>query len=292
MSEIDRNILRQALDASGEPLVIVRVDHPDWPVVLCNRAFEAVGVTDTRDRPFADVIEQIVGRDMALEVSEALRSGQETGFPVEQGSREYLLALKPLEPDAESGARYYAVFWRNGSGGIGAGDAHHALLKAKRRIRDLARDDPVTGLLNASAFRDVLAHDWAVSARERTTLAVVAFRLDDFDAYVEVFGRHAADSCLRRVGQAVRRSLRRASDVVGRLGGADLVALSHAADESGVRDFAVRIAGAVRELGLHHPRSKVAKFVTVSFEVGMSTDAAEGQSAGEFLDGLLARLSE
>ena len=168
----------------------------------------------------------------------------------------------------------------------------HALLKAKRRIRDLSRDDPVTGLLNDRVFREVLDHDWAVAAREKSALAVVLFSLDEFDAYVDVFGRHAADSCLRRVGQAIRRCLRRASDVVGRLDREQFAVLSHAPDEHAVHDFAARISTAVRELGLHHPRSRAGRFVTVSFRVGLVRVAEESRSAGEFLDELLAGFSE
>ena len=294
MSDIGTGILEQVIAASAEPLVIVRVDHPDWPVVLGNAAFEAIGGEDTREQPFADVIEQLVGRELALEISETLRSQQETSFPVEAGGKEYLLALKPLQLDAEESARFYVAYWRGGAGaGAVAGtEMHHELLKAKRRIRDLARDDPVTGLLNERAFREVLEHDWAVAAREKSMLALVAFSLDEFDAYVDVFGRHASDSCLRRVGQAVRRSLRRASDVVGRLGSDRLLVLSHASEEAGVREFASRISAAVRELGLHHPRSTVSKFVTVSFEVAVSDNASPGQSASEFLDELLDRAGD
>ena len=289
MSMIETHILEQVIAASAEPLVIIRVDHPDWPVVLSNAAFEAIGGEDSRERPFADVIEQLVGRELALEISETLRSQDETSFPVESGGREYLLALKPLRLDDAEAAQFYVAYWRGGAGaGAVAGtEMHHALLKAKRRIRDLARDDPVTGLLNERAFREVLEHDWAVAAREKSTLSLVAFSLDEFGAYVDVFGRHAADSCLRRVGQAVRRSLRRASDVVGRLGTDRLLVLSHASDEAGVREFASRISAAVRELGLHHPRSTVSKFVTVSFEVAVSGSARKRQTAREFLDELL-----
>ena len=294
MSAIETRILEQVIAGSAEPLVIVRLDHPDWPVVLGNAAFEAIGGADTREQPFADVIEQLVGRDLALEISETLRSQQETSFPVESGGKEYLLALKPLRLDDEEVARFYVAYWRGGAGtGAVAGtEMHHALLKAKRKIRDLGREDPVTGLLNERAFREVLEHDWAVAAREKSTLALVAFSLDEFDAYVDVFGRHASDSCLRRVGQAVRRSLRRASDVVGRIGASQLLVLSHASDEAGVREFAGRISAAVRELGLHHPRSSVSKFVTVSFHVAVSDSAPGGQSARKFLDELLDRDSD
>lgn len=291
---IDTEILEQVLRASAEPLVIVRIDHPDWPVVLSNSAFDAIGGVDTCDKPFADVIEQLVGRELALEISETLRSGQETSFPVELGSREYLLALKPLVAADQEEAQFYVAFWRGGAGagGVGGTDMHHALLKAKRQLRDLSRDDPVTGLLNAKSFSEVLEHDWAVAARENSSLALVLFTLDEFDAYIDVFGRHAADSCLRRVGRAIRRCLRRASDVVGRLDGANLAVLSHASDEDAVREFAARISSAVRELGLHHPRSSRSKFVTVSFRVEMAGAAENGKTAKSYLEDLLAGSTE
>ena len=287
MKTINRKILEQVIEASAEPLVIVRVDHPDWPVVWSNHAFKSIGGQDARDEPFAVVIEQLVGRELALDISEALRTRRETSFPVELGGHEYLLALIPLATDDETEPNFYAAFWRGGAGAVAGSEMHRALLKAKRRIRDLSRDDPVTGLLKETAFYDVLDHDWAVAAREKSSLALVVFSLDEFDAYIDVFGRHAGDTCLRRVGQAVRRSLRRASDVVGHLDSSEIVVLSHASDEAGMREFAARISAAVRELGLHHPRSAASKFVTVSYRVGLSSSARAKQSARQFLDGLI-----
>lgn len=291
MKSINRKILEQVIAASAEPLLIIRIDHPDWPVALGNTAFEAIGGKDVRQQPFADVVEQLVGRDLALEISEAIRGHDETSLPIELGGREYLLALRPLLLPSESRPKFYAAFWRAGIGAVAGTEMHHELLKAKRRIRDLSRDDPVTGLLNKRAFKEVLDHDWAVAGREKRPLSIVLFTLDEFSAYTDVFGQHAADSCMRRVGQTIRRCLRRASDVIGRLDGNQLVVLSHAPDASGVRDFAGRISAAVRELGLHHPRSTVSKFVTVSFELGVSTEAAE-MTAGEFLQSLVDRSTE
>ena len=45
---INPEILEQAIGATAEPLIIVRVDHPDWPVVLCNHAFESIRGEDSR----------------------------------------------------------------------------------------------------------------------------------------------------------------------------------------------------------------------------------------------------
>jgi diguanylate cyclase (GGDEF)-like protein len=294
MGPVNRRILEQVISESAEPVLVVRIDHSEWPVALSNPAFAALAGEIADGKPFADVIERMVGRDLALEISEAVRSKQETSFPVERGGREFLLVMKPLALPGENGASFYAAFWRGGSGNLSTAGAEvqHALLKAKRRIRDLSRDDPVTGLRNDRVFREVLDHDWAVAAREKSALAVVVFSLDDFGTYLDVFGRHAADSCLRRVGQAIRRCLRRASDVVGRLDGERFAVLSHAPDEHAVQEFAARISAAVRELRLHHPRSRTGRFVTVSFIVGLARPAEESRSAGEYLDGLLAGLSD
>ncbi len=294
MKAVNREILEQVIAATTEPLLVVHIDQPDWPVVLANPAFETISSEEVLRQPFADVIEALAGRELALEVSETVRSQQETSLPIESNSREYLLVLRPLSLAREESARFYVAYWRSGTGaGTAEGaEMHHALLKAKRRIRDLSRDDPVTGLLNGSAFADVFEHDWAVAAREEGKLSLVTFTLQDFDAYLEVFGRHAADSCLRRVGQAIRRCLRRASDVVARPDGQRFVVLSHATDEDGVRGFAGKISIAVRELGLHHPRSNSSKFVTVSYDVSLADVSREQRDAREFLKDLLAVVSE
>lgn len=291
MEPVRRKVLEKVLAGMVEPVIVVRVDQPDWPVALANPAFEGIG-GEAGGKAFADVIEALGGRELALEVSEAVRSGQETSFPMEVGSREYLLVLKPVSLDDD--VSHYAAYWRSNSGSasVNGAEMHHALLNAKRRIRDLSRDDPVTGLLNGRAFREVFEHDWAVAAREKSRLSLVIFRLDEFDAYIDVFGRHASDSCLRRVGQAIRRCLRRASDVVARPDGALFVVLSHASEEASVREFAAEIATAVRELGLHHPRSTSSKFVTVSFDVVVADAAGDTRSAQAFLDALLERVAE
>ncbi len=290
MGGVNRDILGQVIDGTTEPLLVVRTDQPDWPVVLANPAWSSISDMETTGEPFADVIEALAGRDFALEVSEAVRSQQELSLPVEVNNREFLLVLRPLAAKNEDAVSYFAAYWRGGGNAGAARDAemHHALLKAKRQIRDLSRDDPVTGLLNGRAFTEVFEHDWAVASREKSQLSVVTFRLDEFDAYVEVFGRHASDSCLRRVGQTIRRCLRRASDVVARTDGASFVVLSHASDEDGVREFARRISTAVRELGLHHPRASSSKFVTVTHDVAVSRPGSETRPPRDFLEELLA----
>ena len=294
MKPLQRKVLQQLLEGAAEPVLVAKLGGPDWPVAFSNPAFEAIAGKEKVDkRPLADVIEAIVGRELAVEISEAIREGLETTVPVEVSGREYLLALKPIQSDPEAAADCIACYWR-GTGnlsGTAAGEAQQALLRAKRRIRDLSREDAVSGLLNEKAFREVLAHDWAVAAREKSRLGVIAFSLEEFDQYISVFGHHASESCVRRVAQAIRRCLRRASDVAARIereGEQHLVVLSHASEVDGVTEFAGNIAAAVRDLGLHHPRSSVEKFVTVSFELSVAVAGEGEQTADEFLDGVIS----
>ncbi|MCH7898831.1 MAG: hypothetical protein IIC62_05740 [Proteobacteria bacterium] len=153
MKAINRKILEQVIAASVEPLMIVRVDHTDWPVVLTNPAFDAISGHDRLQQPFADVIEALVGREMALEVSNSMRSQQESSFAVEVGSREYLLGLKPLHLPTEDTASFCVVFWRDGAGSD-AGSEHDRRPPPRprprvglqpKRVRLLGRDGPRVG---------------------------------------------------------------------------------------------------------------------------------------------------
>jgi diguanylate cyclase (GGDEF)-like protein len=294
MKALGQKILNQLIDGSAEPVIVAKINSTDWPVVLCNPAFEALaGDVAIHGRPFADVIEKLFDRALAIEISEAIRARLESTIPVEIDNQEFLLALKPLVSPGRTDPEYYAGYLRGAATVTGAvaAEAQQALVNAKRRIRDLSREDPVTGLLNAQAFRDVLDHDWSVARREKSRLSLVAFTLDEFDQYLEVFGRHAAHSCQRRVAGAIRRCLKRASDVAARIDGGQgyrFVVLSHSADETLVREFASRIATSVRELGLHHPRSRVGRFVTVSYQVMVQEVGADNVNAAGFLDSVLS----
>ena len=70
MTEPNREVLAQLIEGSAEPIIVARIDHPDWPVVLSNSAFGTL--TDylpVIDKPLADVVENLVGRDLALEIT-------------------------------------------------------------------------------------------------------------------------------------------------------------------------------------------------------------------------------
>jgi diguanylate cyclase (GGDEF)-like protein len=85
--------------------------------------------------------------------------------------------------------------------------------------------------------------------------------------YHEVFGRSATDTMLRQVGRTVASAMRRTSDIVARLADDDFLLLGVSMEEGKARDHAEHIAGRVRALAIHHPRSRTGRFLTVSIGV-------------------------
>lgn len=269
---LQRRVLEQLLAGISEPVVVARVGQSEWPVVLCNSAFEVFsGQTDKQlqRQPVMDLIEKLAGADLAVEIREAIYAGEEAQHCIDSLLPARDLSIKPLLMASASTPTFYAIYWPLTAEPDSAEPAvtnklRDELKEAEKRIRDLSREDAVTGLLNVTAFGEVLSHDWAVAAREKNKLAIIDIRLDAFDEYRDTFGPHATDSCFRRVAQTVRRCLRRSSDIAGVIAEGRLVVLSHGGEEPGVMGFAERIVVAVRELGLHHPRAPKERFVTVS----------------------------
>ena len=143
-----------------------------------------------------------------------------------------------------------------------------ALRDAQLRLRQLDRSDAITGLANRQAFLEVVQRDWSVASREQRRITVIVFQVDALDRYRDLYGKHAADSCLRKVAHAISGSLRRSGDIAARVADNRFAALVGSAEESGAREFAAQIARKVRDLAIHHPRSSADRYVTVSLGLG------------------------
>jgi len=128
----------------------------------------------------------------------------------------------------------------------------------------VSRDDRLTGLRHIDLFHEFFRRDFAIAQREGRALALFVFDIDALGIYNDTFGRLAGDTVIRRVGRSLLAGLRRASDLVARVEGGRFVGLAAGMDAEQAQAYAATLAARVRELHLHHPRSPVAKVVTVS----------------------------
>ena len=108
-----------------------------------------------------------------------------------------------------------------------------------------ARTDALTGCLNRAALQDTLRRELERCRRSGQMLSLAIVDLDDFKQVNEEHGHLAGDELLRRVGAALRESVR-SYDVVARYGGDEFAIIAIDADESIAVEVAAR---ALEEIG-------------------------------------------
>ena len=141
----------------------------------------------------------------------------------------------------------------------------HVSLKLKSELlENLAFIDGLTDVPNRRALNERLAEELARCKRQQSALAVLMLDIDCFKALNDSNGHAAGDACLRRLGQALRQSLNRPGDFVGRYGGEEFCVILPDVDAAGTLALAEKLRVNLAALRISHPASPIADHVTVS----------------------------
>ncbi|CQD36080.1 diguanylate cyclase [Yersinia mollaretii] len=140
------------------------------------------------------------------------------------------------------------------------------LIKANRRLEIQARTDSLTKLPNRREFKKVLAHEFMRAKRSDSPLAILMIDIDYFKNFNDYYGHISGDACLRLVARALRKSLKRSTDIVARYGGEEFAAILPDTDQKGASLVAEHILQSIRAMGIKHSDSKFRK-VTISLGV-------------------------
>jgi diguanylate cyclase (GGDEF)-like protein len=143
-------------------------------------------------------------------------------------------------------------------------DTIAVLQREKQDLERLVCVDALTGIANRRHTLDLLAAEWKRCVREQRPLAIVMLDLDYFHAYNERYGHPGGDACLQRVADALVRSLRRPSDVLGRYGGEEFIAILPNTDSIGAKIVSERLRAAVEALAIAHDGSQCSPHVTIT----------------------------
>ncbi len=172
---------------------------------------------------------------------------------------------------------------------------HWLLLdREQESLRTLAYTDELTGAGNRRAFERVAEETIAEARRERRSLSLMYFDIDDFKNYNDRFGHNVGDEVLCEVLELLRSVIRR-GDHVFRVGGDEFVVLF--ADVRGARvagsppapqpplesveTITQRFRARVCELSL--PQLGVDGRGTISVSAGVATYPWDGGDAGTLL---------
>ncbi len=279
MTRLDRAVLEYALAVSRDGIVVADAGREDLPIVFVNPAFERItGFAGSdvlgrncrflqghdRDQDGVAELRRAIGQHQTVEVM--LRNYRKDGSlfwnhlglsPVPDAPAAPVWWVGVIQPQKDPGA---ALRLAADTGGYRA---------IAEELKDAVRIDKTTGIFNRAWFDEMFARDWAVARRERQSMTVMIFDIDFFSDYNETFGRQAADSCLRLVAHAIQNSLRRAGDLSARYGGEEFIGSAKSLEERKARSLAEAIGEKIKGLCIHHPKSSVSKYVTVS--VGAAT---------------------
>ncbi len=119
--------------------------------------------------------------------------------------------------------------------------------RVERALRRLADVDPLTGLYNRRAFLERARQIADLARRHGFPLSMLILDVDRFKRINDSAGHAVGDEVLRRLGEVVRRALRR-TDIAARFGGDEFVVLLPYTDVPGAREAAERIRRRVRTL--------------------------------------------
>ncbi|HWM21795.1 MAG TPA: diguanylate cyclase [Ilumatobacteraceae bacterium] len=139
-----------------------------------------------------------------------------------------------------------------------------ALELQQAELERLARTDPLTGLLNRRSFFDEASTELHWVQRSGFPAVVISFDLDDFKTINDTRGHAAGDAVLRAVSDLLRAE-RRATDVIGRLGGEEFAIVVRGADVDEGRLLAERLRDAIATLEVVHDGEAIS--MTASFGV-------------------------
>jgi diguanylate cyclase (GGDEF)-like protein len=130
---------------------------------------------------------------------------------------------------------------------------------AAKRIEDLSAKDAATGLLNATAFDEVLQQEHRKAERFGRTYALIVVAADADAAKTPSQRIESGDQVATEVAGAIAGALR-SSDVAARLGGAEFVVLSTECTPDTAPAVVQRIRSAVEASAAPDVRIGVANF--------------------------------
>ena len=125
-----------------------------------------------------------------------------------------------------------------------------------RTISRLSHTDSLTNTYNRQLFDELFVNMFNRARRGNEALAVYMIDIDHFKKYNDNYGHIAGDRALKQVAEVIRRSARRASDLVFRYGGEEFCVVSSGVSSNDAVFIAESIIDGVRDLKTTHTSSE------------------------------------
>jgi len=280
----DSELFRRLVETSPEGVVLIDAQDPEQPVIYANPAFETLtgySAAELMGRNLRLLQAHDRDQDGRHRLREALNRGDTCRVLLRNYRKDGALfwnemVVLPLR-GADGRTTYFVRYHRDAGERLRMDPrvARDSLSGAHQPTTLAIRDDRLTGLYTLPYLEELLKRDWAVAHREQRSIAVFAIDIDALDLYNTTFGRAAGDSTIRRVAHVVSGCLRRSSDVTARIDGGSMIAFAPGLNYEQALSLGHVMAERVRDLRIHHPRSAVLRYISVSVGVCAAVPGAD-----------------
>lgn len=107
--------------------------------------------------------------------------------------------------------------------------------------RQLSRIDPLTGVMNLRAFKEIADYEILRSKRECRPFSIAYLDIDNFKDTNDQYGHSEGDELLKAVVTCVAQNIRK-TDVIARMGGDEFVVFFPSTDQNSVKVVTQKIA--------------------------------------------------
>jgi diguanylate cyclase (GGDEF)-like protein len=121
--------------------------------------------------------------------------------------------------------------------------------KLEEEVRRLSITDDLTGLYNHRHFFKTLEAEISRLKRQKTSLSLLMFDLDNFKKYNDLYGHIEGDKVLRKIGEIIKNSIRSNVDTGYRYGGDEFAVILIGASVEQALSIAERIRSSIENAG-------------------------------------------
>lgn len=146
-------------------------------------------------------------------------------------------------------------------------------------VKELARLDPLTNLLNRRGFYDLAARELDIARRYKHSIALLFLDIDHFKNVNDQYGHSVGDEVLVELASRCKAILR-SSDLFCRYGGEEFLILLMENDINHAQEVAQRLNSVVKT----HPFQTSAGEVSITISIGMAEFRGQTQSLELFID--------
>jgi len=153
-----------------------------------------------------------------------------------------------------------------------------ALTRANARLHALATTDALTGLSNRRAMEVAVDTEIERSVRYGRSCALIFLDLDHFKSVNDTSGHQAGDDTLSELSLFIQNALR-ASDIVGRWGGEEFVAILPETDTAGAKIVALELRRLIEQ-----QKFSAAGGIRLTCSIGVATFPSDAANRDALVD--------